>query len=134
MEMRGLILTLTEADYQFLTNYFLTADLSGFNQRILIRELIQPRIVKPDCLPLNVVCANTRVLVWNMSKNQMFTVHIVSEDVGGRENKISIKDPVAIALLGYPAGAITEWEIDGEINVLKVISVTQLDSQGALPV
>jgi len=84
-------------------------------------------------LPLNTVCKNSKVLVWNMDRKHTFTVKIVmSDEFDGNENYISVTDPIAIALLGYPSGAVTEWEMPDGINRFKIISVSQLDTDSVI--
>jgi len=128
--MRGLQLTLLAEDYNLLMDHLLSEDISDYNRRQLYQELKNARIVSKDCLPLNVVCRNAKVVVWNMNKNQTFSVQLVlqEEECDRKENKIPATDPLAIALMGYPSGATIEWEIDKRINVFKIISVNQIDN------
>jgi len=124
--MRGLSLTLTEDDFNLLQECYLSAGLSEFNKNKLFQELKDAKIVKKESLPLNIVCANVKVLVFNMDKKQTFSIHIVESDTIGRKpNELPLTDPIAIALLGYPTGAVTEWEMPDGINRFKIISVNQ---------
>lgn len=127
--MRGLQLTLTVDDFNLLLDYLSNGELSEFNRSKLYQELKDCRIVNKECLPLNVVCRNAKVVVWNMDKRHTYTVTIVMPEAADvKENKIAITDPVAIALLGYATGAVTEWEMPSGVNRLKIISVSQLDA------
>ena len=130
--MRGLQLILTEEDFKILMNCLNNSDLTDRNKKRLYQELREARIVDREGLPLNVVCRNAKVLVWNMDKQQTFTVRIVSpEEFEENENCISMNDPIAVALLGYPTGAITEWEMADGVNRFKVVSVSQSETDSA---
>ena len=131
--MRGLQLTLTEDDFKILMDCLLNSGLTVHNKKRLYQELREARIVNKDHLPLNVVCRNAKVLVWNMDKKHTFSVRIVGpNEFDKNENCISINDPIAIALLGYPTGAVTEWEMPDGINRFKVVSVSQLDTDSVM--
>lgn len=126
--MRGLALTLTEDDFNLLQECYLSAELTEFNKSKLFQELKDAKIVKKESLPLNIVCAKVKVLVFNMDKKQTFSIHIVESDTISRKpTELPLTDPIAIALLGYPTGAITEWEMPDGINRFKIISVHQED-------
>jgi regulator of nucleoside diphosphate kinase len=117
-------LTLTISDFKLLMEYYFTIGLSPFNKRKLFNELNDARIVTEDNLPLNVVCAGSKVLVRNIDKMQTYSVHIVNTDIDQvKKNTILVSDPLAIALLGYSAGNLTEWEMSDGINRLELISV-----------
>lgn len=130
--MRGLQLILTEEDFILLTDYLTTAVIPEYNKRKLYSELKDARIVGKEHLPLNIVCRNAKVMIWNMDKNQTFSVQLVLDETLDGKNKISITDPIAVALLGYPSGAITEWEMPDGINRFKVISVKQADTDNVI--
>jgi regulator of nucleoside diphosphate kinase len=117
-------LTLTISDFKLLMEYYFTIGLSPFTKRKLFNELNDARIVTEDNLPLNVVCAGSKVLVRNIDKMQTYSVHIVNTDTDRvKKNTILVSDPLAIALLGYSAGNLTEWEMSDGINRLELISV-----------
>ena len=130
--MRGLQLILTEEDFILLIDYLMTAAIPEYNKRKLYSELKDARIVGKEHLPLNIVCRNAKVMIWNMDKNQTFSVQLVLDETLNGKNKISITDPIAVALLGYPSGAITEWEMPDGINRFKVISVKQADTDNVI--
>jgi len=125
--MKGLQITLTETGYDLLTAYLEHNSLSAFNRKKLLNELENARIVSSDYLPLNIVNYNTKIVVWNMDKNQTFTVHLVLPDETNGKEKISIFDPISLALIGYPSGAVTQWEMPDGINTFKVVSVSPVD-------
>jgi len=124
--MRTTPLILTKEEYKLLTDQYESATTTAFNKQKLFQELKDAKIVGLQSMPLNVVSANSDVLIWNINKNQTFSISIVAEDSPERgTNKIRVTDPIVVALLGYPAGAMTEWEMKDGINKFKVISVGQ---------
>ena len=124
--MRTIPLILTKEGYELLTDQYESVATPVFNKQKLFLELKDAKIVGQQCMPLNVVSSNTNVLIWNINKDQTFSVSIIAEDSPEYgTNKIPVTDPIAVALLGYPAGAMTEWEMKDGINKFKVISVGQ---------
>ena len=126
--MRGLQTTITETDYNLLAHFLETAELTEFNRNRLMSELENARIVREEYMPLNIVSYDTKVVVWNMDKNQTFTVHLVLPHESNGKEKISIYDPIALALIGYPSGAVTQWEMPDGIHTFKIVSVNQVDT------
>jgi regulator of nucleoside diphosphate kinase len=119
-------LTLTIDDFKLLMKYYFTKGLSIFNRRKLLGELNDARIVSQYNLPLNIARQGSKVLVRNISKNQIYRVHIIAENSDlARLNKILISDPLSIALLGYADGHRTEWEMPDGVQQLELVSVRQ---------
>lgn len=116
---------LTKEGYQLLLEQCRSGRLSKFNKRQLMKELKNAYVVSKEYLPLNVITENVKVLLSNMRKGQTFSINIVKSAFQGisRKNTVLTTDPIAIALLGYAPGAVTEWELEDGINTLKVISV-----------
>lgn len=116
---------LTKESYQLLLEQCRSGRLSKFNKRQLMKELKNAYVVSKEYLPLNVITENVKVLLSNMRKGQTFSINIVKSALQGisRKNTVLTTDPIAIALLGYAPGAVTEWELEDGINTLKVISV-----------
>jgi len=124
--MRTTPLILTKEEYKLLTDQYESVTTPVFNKQKLFQELKDAKIVGPQSMPLNVVSANSDVLIWNINKNQTFSIRIVAEDSPEHgTNKIRVTDPIVVALLGYPVGAMTEWEMKDGVNKFKVISVGQ---------
>ncbi|SDD75442.1 Transcription elongation factor, GreA/GreB, C-term [Mucilaginibacter pineti] len=127
-------LTLTINDFKLLMKYYFTLGISAFNKRKLFNELNSARIVSKDNLPLNVACAGSKVLVRNIDKMQTYSVHIVVNNPDkAKMNRISLSDPLAIALLGYSDGDQTEWEMRDGINRIELVSVHQSKDESWLP-
>jgi regulator of nucleoside diphosphate kinase len=123
-------LILIKEDFAFLMECYNSNYISVFNKARLFEELRDSKIVNSESLPSNVVRNNSNVLVCNIDKSQTFNVHIVSDPgVDKKTNDIAISDPLAIALLGYQTGAITEWEMRDGINRFQIISVRQADME-----
>lgn len=130
--MRTIPLILTKEGYKLLADQYESVTTTAFNKQKLFLELKDAKIVGQQCMPLNVVSSNTSVLIWNINKNQTFSISIIAEDSPEHgKNKVRVTDPIAVALLGYPAGAMTEWEMKDGINKFKVISVAQVPTHGA---
>jgi len=124
--MRTIPLILTKEGYKLLSDQYESVATPVFNKQKLFVELKDAKIVGQQSMPLNVVSPNTNVLIWNINKDQTFSVSIIAEDSPEHgTNKIPVTDPMAVALLGYPVGAMTEWEMKDGINKFKVISVAQ---------
>jgi regulator of nucleoside diphosphate kinase len=124
--MRTIPLILTKEEYKLLTDQYESVTTSVFNKQKLFQELRDAKIVGRQSMPLNVVSANSDVLIWNVNKNQTFSISIIAEDSPEHgTNKIRVTDPIVVALLGYPVGAMTEWEMKDGVNKFKVISVGQ---------
>jgi regulator of nucleoside diphosphate kinase len=119
-------LTLTISDFKLLLKQYYKKGMSVFNKRKLFGELRGAHIVKEDSLPLNIARQGSKILVRNITKKQTYRVHIVADNPGQvRSNRISITDPLSIALLGYGTGHRTEWEMPDGIQQFEVISVSQ---------
>ena len=119
---------LTKEDFAFLMECYFSAYLSGANKAKLSAELHAAKIIEKEWLPTNVICTNSKVLVSNIEKNQTFNIHIIYPGIQGvNNNDIPLTDPLAIALLGYPGGAVVEWEMPDGVNKFQIISVYQED-------
>ncbi|MCQ6958342.1 GreA/GreB family elongation factor [Mucilaginibacter aquariorum] len=126
--MRNIPLILSKEDYKLLADQYASASIPAFNKHKLFVELMDAKIVTKQYIPLNVVSSTSDVLISNIKKHQTFSIHIMpAGDQQPGTNNIPVTDPLVIALLGYPAGAETEWEMKDGVNKLKIISV---DSAG----
>ena len=124
--MKNEQLILTKEDYLFLIDCYFSGRLYAFNRARLLQELRNAKVVNSEYVPSNVVRSNSDVLVGNLDKCQTFNIHIVSPDRKRRKpNDIPASDPLAVALLGYQTGAITEWELSDGVNRFQVVSVHQ---------
>ena len=124
--MRSTPLILTKEDYKLLTEQYVSQNIPVFNKQKLYQELKDAKIVQKQCMPLNVVSSHAKVLIWNKNKGQTFSIRIVpAGSIGYGPNDIPVTDPIVVALLGYPTGAETEWEMKDGINQFRVVSVQQ---------
>lgn|SRR5215217_5785136 len=118
-------LMLTINNFKLLMKYYFSKGLSVFNKKRLKEELNGASIVKDDSLPLSVVRPGSKVLVHNINKRQLFRIQIVNEELhSDKKNKISITDPLSIALLGYSRGHKTEWELPDGVHQFEIVSVS----------
>lgn len=126
--MKKVPLILSANELQVLKESYTTAGLlSTYNQNRLESELKDPKIVDQENLPSNVVSFHSKVLVWNMSKSQTFTIHIVPAINSAVNNlEVNPSDPLSLALLGYREGCVIEWEMPDGINQYKIISVSKI--------
>ncbi|WP_256439376.1 GreA/GreB family elongation factor [Desertivirga arenae] len=122
-------LILSESEFHILKeSYKKSTLLTPHNQNRLCNELSNPKIVDRNNLPSNVVSLFSKVLLWNMSKGQNFTIKIVLVPTGSDKSiEISSYDPLAVALLGYREGSIIEWEFGDEIERFKILSVSRIE-------
>lgn len=126
--MRNVPLILSLAELKILKEFYSKDDLlTPYNRNRLLSELKEPKIVDRENLPSNVVSLFSKVLLWNMSKGQTFTVHIVPE-ISSAEHNIEIpsRDPLSIAMLGYREGSTIDWEMNDGINTFKILSVCKM--------
>ncbi len=93
---------------------------------LLAAELDNAIVVKPDCIPPDVVTMNSRVRFEDESSGEIRDVTIVfPKDADGFAGKVSVLSTVGMALLGVAVGHSIIWPFpDGttrELHVLKLI-------------
>lgn len=98
--------------------------LTGHAQ--LAAELGNAVVVKPHCIPLDVVTMNSRVRFEDKSTGEVRDVTIVfPKDANASVDKVSVLSTVGMALLGVAVGRSILWPFpDGttrELRVLKLI-------------
>lgn len=132
LNMKNIPLILSANELQILSESYKKGNaLTPYNKSQLSSELSEPRIVDRDNLPANVVSLFSKVLLWNMTKGQTFTIHITPDvDSSAVKTQILPSDPLSIALLGYQEGSIIEWEMNDGINKFKIVSVSKGDRVG----
>ena len=92
-----------------------------FKQRVL--EFA--RVIDTKRLGSDTVGLLTRVEMTNMKNNARMAYTIVSpHEANLREGKISIKSPVAQALLGKTVGAVVEVRVPAGVQKLRIESIT----------
>jgi regulator of nucleoside diphosphate kinase len=92
----------------------------------LAAELQNAVVVKPQCIPPDVVTMNSRVRFEDKSTGEIRDVTIVfPKDADGSAGKVSVLSTVGMALLGLAVGRSVLWPFpDGttrELLVLKLI-------------
>jgi regulator of nucleoside diphosphate kinase len=93
---------------------------------LLAAELENAIVVKPDCIPPDVVTMNSRVRFEDRSTGEIRNVTIVfPKDADGSAGRVSVLGTVGMALLGLAVGQSVLWPFpDGttrELLVLKLI-------------
>lgn len=92
-----------------------------FKQRVLQFA----RVMDTSQLDANTVGLFRKVVITNLVTNQQMTYTIVNpHEANLREGKISIKSPIAEALLGKKAGDEVEAKVPAGVLKLKIVSVT----------
>lgn len=94
-----------------------------FKQRVLAnaRVLDTSKRVVTDCVQLL-----SKVEISNLANNARMTYTIVSpHEANLREGKISIKSPIANALVGKKAGDVVEVKVPAGVQKLRIESVEQ---------
>lgn len=82
------------------------------------------RVIDTSCLGADVVGLLTRVGLTNMANNAQMTYTIVSpHEANLQEKKISIKSPIAQALLGKKAGEVVEVHVPIGIQKFRIDSI-----------
>ena len=111
-------ITLSEEDFTRLRV------LGGHAQ--LAAELRNAVVMKPQCIPPDVVTMNSRVRFEDKSTGEIRDVTIVfPKDADGSAGRVSVLATVGMALLGVAVGQSITWPFpDGttrELHVLKLI-------------
>lgn len=92
-----------------------------FKQRVL--EFA--RVIDTKCLGSDVVGLLTKVEITNLNNNAKMTYTVVSpHEANLREGKISIKSPIAQALLNKKVGDIVEVSVPAGIQKFRIESIT----------
>ena len=95
--------------------------LLGFKQRVLEHA----RVLDKSRLEADSIGLLSRVEISNLNNNYRMTYTIVSpHEADMREGKISVKSPIAKALMGKKAGDVVTVNVPAGVVRLKVESVT----------
>lgn len=92
--------------------------------RDLDEELGRANSVRPEAIPPDVVTMNSKVRITNLDsgEEQVFTL-VFPEDADERVHKVSVLDPVGVAVLGYRVGDEIEWKTHGSALNLRIEEV-----------
>ena len=91
-----------------------------FKQRVLEHA----RVIDMSRIGNDTVMLLTKVSITNLANNRQMTYTIVSpHEADLRENKISVKSPIAQALLGKKEGDVVEVQVPAGIQRLRLDSI-----------
>lgn len=116
---------LTTGIYDLLKDHIRRRKLSRANEIALEAQLKKAKQVLRKDLPLNVVTVGTLVTVKDLETGQEQEYKFVGPDTARKKNNtVSILSAMGIAMIGYPEGAIIEWEFNGRIEKNQITKVT----------
>ncbi|MDR6786597.1 regulator of nucleoside diphosphate kinase [Pedobacter africanus] len=118
---------LTTGIYDLLKDHIRRKKLSKTNEAALEAQLKKARQVLRKDLPADVVTVDTLVTVKDLETGETQEYKFVGPDSAKKKNgTVSILSPMGIAMIGYPAGAVVEWEFNEEIKKNQIIRVTPI--------
>lgn len=118
---------LTTGIYDLLKEHIRRKKLSKANEAALEAQLKKARQVLRKDLPADVVTVDTLVTVKDLETGDTQEYKFVGPDSAKKKNgTVSILSPMGIAMIGYPAGAVVEWEFNEAIKKNQIIKVTPI--------
>jgi regulator of nucleoside diphosphate kinase len=121
-------LIIIEQDARRLRILVESASYSGSYDRAqleaLEEEMERAVIVPGHQVPENVVTMHSRVRIIDMRTGEQMVFQLVyPHEAKYAEAKISILAPIGMALLGYAAGTVVEWEVPSGKRTLRIEAV-----------
>ena len=89
-------------------------------------EMLEQHLDEADVLPAthigpDVVTMNSEVLVTDTGSGEAFSFHVVfPRSAGVSEGRISVLEPLGMAVLGRSVGDRITWEVPGSMRTLRV--------------
>lgn len=118
---------LTTGIYDLLKDHIRRRKLSKANEAALEAQLKKAKQVLRKNLPANVVTIGTLVSVKDLDTGQTQDYKFVGPETARKKNgTVSILSPMGIAMIGYPEGAIIEWEFNEGIKKNQIVKVTTI--------
>lgn len=118
---------LTTGIYDLLKDHIRRRKLSKANEAALEAQLKKAKQVLRKDLPANVVTIGTLVLVKDIDTGETQEYKFVGPETARKKNgTVSILSPMGIAMIGYPEGAVIEWEFNEGIKKNQIIKVTTI--------
>ena len=118
---------LTTGIYDLLKEHIRRKKLSKANEAALEAQLKKARQVLRKDLPADVVTVDTLVTVKDLETGDTQEYKFVGPDSAKKKNgTVSILSSMGIAMIGYPAGAVVEWEFNEAIKKNQIIKVTPI--------
>jgi regulator of nucleoside diphosphate kinase len=98
----------------------------------LISELKNAQIVNEADMPEDVIRFNSKIMVYSENGWEKVIQLVIPSDKDAKQNKISFLTPMGAALFGYSEGDSIEWDFPSGKQKLKIVSVTQVESQNKI--
>ena len=118
---------LTTGIYDLLKDHIRRKKLSKANEAALEAQLKKAKQVLRKDLPANVVTIGTLVSVKGLDTGQTQDYKFVGPETARKKNgTVSILSPMGIAMIGYPEGAVIEWEFNEGIKKNQIVKVTTI--------
>lgn len=118
---------LTTGIYDLLKDHIRRRKLSKANEAALEVQLKKANQVLRKDLPTNVVTVDTLVTIKDLDTGDTQAYKFVGPDKARKKNNtVSILSPMGIAMIGYPEGAVIEWEFNEGIKKNQIIEVTPI--------
>ncbi len=84
-------------------------------------ELLKAKVVAPKRIPPDVITMNTKVRLKDLDSGvEMIYQLVFPGDADLKQRKISILAPIGMALLGFRADDIVEWEVPAGLKRMKI--------------
>lgn len=116
---------LSEQDYNLISS--IRKNENGFSEfcsNELAKELKTAKIISAENLPEDIVRINSTVRIHELEQDIPITIQLVSPgNANVKENKISIKAPLAAALIGNRKGDTVSWKMPGGIKRFNIVDV-----------
>lgn len=116
---------LSEQDYNLISS--IRKNENGFSEfcsNELAKELKTAQIISAENLPEDIVRINSMVRIHELEQDIPITIKLVSPgNANVKENKISIKAPLAAALIGNRKGDTVSWKMPGGIKRFNIVDV-----------
>jgi regulator of nucleoside diphosphate kinase len=105
-------ITLTESDYDFLSNRLLAPSrVMSEAVTFLEHELDRAAVIPDDRLPEITAAIGSTVTYTDLTRGRERTVVLVNpEDADIDRNRISVLSPVGVALIGLSEGQVIAWK------------------------
>ena len=120
-------IVLTTGIYDLLKDHIRRRKLTKANEAALELQLRKANQVLRKDLPADVVTVGTIVTVKDLGTGVEQEFKFVAPDKARRKhNTISILSSMGIAMIGYPQGAIIEWEFNEGIKKNQIVKVVRI--------
>ena len=118
--------TFTLSDYKLLKK-ITKANISATSAReikLLNEELDRGIIIEDSVIENSFIRINSEVIIEDMdTKKQMKFQIVLPSQVNIKESKYSVLVPLSVAIIGFKANDLVDWELPAGNKTLKVIAI-----------